>query len=333
MAFERCFPLDRIRRFYLTNAVWSSMIKSDLILNGGAVVELQQLKYFKTVAEIGKISDAAQALFISPPALSTSVARLERELGVQLFGRTNNRITLNQQGEIFLRYVNQVFYNLECAKVELRNSAMPQHRHICIASVSSTQLVDVITAFSQEHPGFTLQCTSLNRAELNSSGFNAQHSFLLASDGDVPTDFADKLERVYLCDDYPVVMVSPDHPVAQKGVADLRELIHETIFMPFQDYPLYDQLVNIFYSNGIPLPTGNAYSHLVTQQMVAKGLGIAFATMLTGRTPSLSLSYVPIKNDYQPWSMYLYWRKGHVFSEDEQEFRDFVIRYYRSEWA
>ena len=39
-------------------------------------MELLQLKYFKTVAELGKISDAAQVLFISAPALSTSISRL-----------------------------------------------------------------------------------------------------------------------------------------------------------------------------------------------------------------------------------------------------------------
>lgn len=294
-------------------------------------MELQQLKYFKTVAQMGKISDAAQALFVSAPALSTSIARLERELCMPLFDRTNNRIILNQQGQIFLRYVDRIFYDLDCAKSELRSSVMLQHRHVCIASVASTQLVDVITAFSEEHPGFTLQCTSLNRSKLRDDGFTAQHSFLLASDEDIPQDYAQKLERVYLCDDHPVVMVHPDHPAAKAGVADLNKLSNETIFMPFQNYSLYDRLVKIFDDNGIPFPTGNAYSHLVTQQMVAKGLGIAFATKLTGRTPSLSLRYVPIKSAYQPWSMYLYWRKDHQFTEDEKIFRDFIIHYYQSQ--
>ena len=294
-------------------------------------MELLQLKYFKTVAEMGKISDAAQALFISAPALSTSISRLERELGTPLFDRTNNRIMLNRQGQIFLRYVNQVFFNLDCAKGELRQSMMLQHRHVCVASVASTQLVDLITAFSQEHPGFTLQCTSLNRSELINNGLTAQHSFLLASDGDIPPDYANKLESVYLCDDHPVVMAHPDHPIVEKGYADLSELTAETIFLPFQEYPLFQQLVKIFDDNNIPLPTGNAYSHLVTQQMVAKGLGIAFATKLTGRTPSLSLRYVPIINKYHPWAMHLYWRKGHDFTEDERTFRDFVVHYYQTE--
>ena len=42
-------------------------------------MELLQLKYFKTVAEIEKISAAAEALYISAPALSTSISRLEKE--------------------------------------------------------------------------------------------------------------------------------------------------------------------------------------------------------------------------------------------------------------
>ena len=71
-------------------------------------MELQQLRYFKAVADIGKISDAAESLFISAPALSTSISRLEKELGMQLFDRTSNRISLNPQGRIFLKPVLQL---------------------------------------------------------------------------------------------------------------------------------------------------------------------------------------------------------------------------------
>lgn len=76
-------------------------------------MELLQLKYFKTVAELGKISEAAKALYISTPALSTSISRLEKELGVQLFDRFAKRIELNSQGELFLRYANN---NTACTR-------------------------------------------------------------------------------------------------------------------------------------------------------------------------------------------------------------------------
>lgn len=294
-------------------------------------MELQQLKYFKTVAEMEKISDAARALFISPPALSTSISRLEKELGVQLFDRSNNRILLNQQGQILLRHVNQVFSTLDSAKTELRQSMMLQGKHASVACVASTQWVDLITSFSQEHPGFSLLCTNISRSELAANGLSAQHGFLLASEDDVPTTYADKLESVVLFEDHPVVMVHPDHPIAARKSVDLSELLNETIFLPMQGYPLYEHLVKLFETCGIPFPAGNAYSHLATQQMAAKGLGIAFATLHTGRTPSLPLRYVPISNAYQPWVSRLYWRKEHVFTKDELLFKNFVNEYYQTE--
>lgn len=293
-------------------------------------MELQQLKYFKTVAETEKISDAAKALFISAPALSTSISRLEKELGVQLFDRTNNRIVLNRQGQIFLRYVNQVFSDLDSAKTELRQSVMLQGKHASVACVASTQWVDMITSFSQEHPGFSLLCTSINRSELTRNGLSAQHSFLLAAEDDIPAAYADKLDSVPLFADHPVVMVHPEHPFAKRESVDLSELLDETIFLPMQDFPLYDHLVRLFEDCGIPFPAGNAYSHLATQQMAAKGLGVAFASLHTGRTPSLSLRYVPISNPYQPWVSRLYWRKGYAFTKDELVFKDFVKDYYQT---
>ena len=290
-------------------------------------MELFQLKYFKTVAETGKISDAAQKLFISAPALSTAISRLEKELGVQLFDRTSNRIILNQQGQILLRHVNQVFSSLRCAKTELRQSVMLQGPHVSIACVSSTQWVDMFTAFAEEHPGFTLQCSSINRHEL-ANGLSAQHSFLLASEDDIPLFYADKLDSVFLFEDHPMVMVHSGHPIAQKDSVDLSELLTETIFLPLQDFPLYDHLIRLFDDCSIPFPAGNAYSHLTTQQMVAKGVGISFATLHAACTLSPSLRLVPIRNHYQPWVSRLYWRKNHAFTEDELVFKAFIEQYY-----
>ena len=292
-------------------------------------MELLQLKYFKTVAEIGKISEAAQALFISAPALSTSISRLEKVLGTTLFDRTNNRIILNRQGQILLRYVNQVFSSLECAKTELQQSAMLRGHHVSIGSVASTQWVDMVTAFSQEYPNFTLQCTGVTRQELVSSGFSSQHSFLLASEDDVPSGFADKTESLFLFEDHPVLMVHRDHPLAREKAVDLSRLRDETIFLPMQDYPLHDHLVQMFEACGLPFPAGNAYSHLATQQMAANGLGVAFATSHTALANPQVLRYVPIANDYRPWVNRIYWRKNQSFTRDEQIFKDFIHRYYQ----
>lgn len=84
-------------------------------------MKLSQLLYFKTVAETGKISLAAKKLFVTAPALSIAIANLEKELGVNLFDRGNNRIVLNEQGKAYLRHVNQILGDLNNAKEEIRN--------------------------------------------------------------------------------------------------------------------------------------------------------------------------------------------------------------------
>lgn len=291
-------------------------------------MELQQLKYFKTVAEIGKISEAAKALFISAPALSTSISRLEREMGMDLFDRSNNKIILNRQGQIFLRYINQVFSTLDCAKVEMQQSLYQQGRHVFIASVSSTPWVDLVTNFTQEYPNFTLSCTSVRRADLQDHGMPSKFNFLLAASGDIPDYYEASLEHIDLYRDEPLVVVHKDHPLAKKESVSLLEIINEPIFLPMQEFDLYKNLVVLFDRCGIPFPGGNAYSHLATQQLVSKGLGIGFTSKAIVRTPTLPLKYLPIKEECPPWVLRLYWRKDQVFSEDEEIFKAFVERAY-----
>ena len=64
-------------------------------------MNFRQLEYVVEVNRCGSINRAAQALFISQPALSSSIKKLELELGVRLFERRGRHIELNTYGEIF----------------------------------------------------------------------------------------------------------------------------------------------------------------------------------------------------------------------------------------
>jgi DNA-binding transcriptional LysR family regulator len=67
----------------------------------------------------------------------------------------------------------------------------------------------------------------------------------------------------------------------------------------------------------------------MSQQMVANNLGIAFTSMHTVRTSALALQYIPISNACIPWSCSMFWRKNHIFTQDETIFKDFVESFYR----
>lgn len=68
-------------------------------------MELNQLHYFVAVAHSENITKAAKELFITQPALSRVILRLEQELGTPLFDRHGGRVTLNAHGRAFLYYV------------------------------------------------------------------------------------------------------------------------------------------------------------------------------------------------------------------------------------
>ena len=290
-------------------------------------MELQQLKYFKTVAEMGKISEAAQAMFVSAPALSASISRLEKELGMPLFERTNNSIKLNHQGQIFLRYVNQVFANLDCAKVELRQSMMQQGQHVSVATMSSNQWYDLITAFSLEYPHFTLSFTSLRVSQFAGSGLQPQYTFLLGDDwGEVSPFSAGELDSIPLFQDTLTLMVPPEHPFAARDSIEMSELLGENLFLPVQDYPLYERLMRAFVSAGIPAHTANSYTSLVSRHMVKEGRGVSFSTLHTGGTYQDGLCHIPIS--IPKWTVRLYWRRNREFTEDEQQFYTFVKDFY-----
>ena len=68
-------------------------------------MELNQLHYFVAVARCENITKAAKELFITQPALSRVILRLEQELGTPLFDRHGGRVTINEHGKVFLRHV------------------------------------------------------------------------------------------------------------------------------------------------------------------------------------------------------------------------------------
>lgn len=290
-------------------------------------MELQQLKYFKAVAEIGKISAAAESLYISAPALSTSIARLEKELGVQLFDRSNNRIELNRQGHILLRYAKQVFSTLDCARVELRQSILQQGQHVSVATMSSNMWIDLITAFSQEYPQFTLSCASLRRYQLANNGLPHHHSFLLATDEDLSPQLREELDSILLFEDQLAVMAHKDHPLAGRESVTIEQLCEENFFMPMEGTSLFERICTIFRERSLELPTGHSYSYLVYRHMVEEGMGLSFSTMRASMMESPGLRYIPV--DAGCWPMRLYWRKNRPLTTDEQIFKEFIEQFYK----
>lgn len=114
-----------------------------------------QLLYFVRVAEAGQISSAARALYVAQPALSQSIARLERQLGLELLERHPRGVTLTPAGEIFLVKAKAVVQASAEAAVAAQAMARCRRRSLQIGFLSVPPALAaprVMDAFSSAYP-------------------------------------------------------------------------------------------------------------------------------------------------------------------------------------
>lgn len=290
-------------------------------------MEILQLRYFKAVADKGKIVTAAESLFISPPALSSTISRLEKELDVKLFDRTSNSITLNKQGEIFLRYVNQILTNLEYAKLELHTSSRDKEPHIRIAVTNSNLWIELFCAFSLEHPEITLSNTSMKLSQVSGGTIPPKYSFILAEEGDFPGENLNSL--VLFDDDQPVLMVHPSHPLAKLESVDLQTVTDEVFLLPVADMSMHKMIASLL----ADVPTSNIYeySYMMRRRMVRENRGVSFSTMYASKAEDPQLCYVPINAPYCRQKQKIFWDKFRPLSKEEITFRNFAVDYFNLE--
>ena len=97
-------------------------------------MELTQLSHFRAVARLKSITQASREEYISQPALTKSIQKLEDELGHQLFYRMKNGVELTDSGQILSRYADTIFAQIEEMKREL-NSVDEKDMPIVIGTV------------------------------------------------------------------------------------------------------------------------------------------------------------------------------------------------------
>ena len=129
------------------------------------MIELSQLKQFIAVAECGTLSSAADKLYLSQPALSRSMQKLERDLNVPLFLRQKSKLLLNENGKLF--------YDLSCKLLENFDSSIERLRSfdrkkktIAVGSCAPVPLWEMIPALTTLFPEKTITADVKNSEDL-----------------------------------------------------------------------------------------------------------------------------------------------------------------------
>ena len=100
-------------------------------------MELRELQWFVVLAETEHVTIAAAQLHVSQPTLSRALARLERTLGVRLFDRRQNRLSLNKYGEIFRAHALRAMDEITQAEERITTLVDPERGVVTLGFVQS----------------------------------------------------------------------------------------------------------------------------------------------------------------------------------------------------
>ena len=119
------------------------------------MIEIHLFEQLAAFADCGTLSAAAEQLHISQPALSRSMQRLEEELGVSLFERQKSRLTLNETGELAVRYARNLLLQ-EQSMIQQLQDFDRKRRTICVGSCAPVLIPDFVTLLSRLYKGMTI---------------------------------------------------------------------------------------------------------------------------------------------------------------------------------
>lgn len=186
-------------------------------------MNLQQLYYFRKLAEVQHYTEAAKALYITQPSLSDSIASLEHELSVSLFQKKGRGVQLTKYGQEFYEYVNQALGILEhgIAAVREKSDSVTGTIDIgCIPTLLGDFLPNALDLYHEKCPQVSFNIfheKSIPVAEGVSSG---TYDIGLCS----MVENKDDLVFVPITYQELVVIVRNDHPLAVHDSIELTAL-------------------------------------------------------------------------------------------------------------
>ncbi|EYB66738.1 hypothetical protein DEIPH_ctg078orf0002 [Deinococcus phoenicis] len=241
--------------------------------------ELRHLRAFVVLAEELNFTRAATRLYMTQPALSHQIRRLEGELGVTLLQRTSRRVTLTPEGERLLDLARTVLGTLDEGIQRLRRESAPQVLRVGFADyVGQTGIPDRLQRVAQALPGLRLQHlegTTLEQLQGLTTGA-LDVGFFVA-----PQVRCDGVQQRRLWMEEFWLALPEGHPLAQLDQVPFQALEGQPLLLNSRESnpDLYDHWQHLFNQTGVQpqqLTSSGArmYSFAGMMRLVAEGEGL-----------------------------------------------------------
>lgn len=194
-------------------------------------MELRQLEYFIAVASEMNFSRAAHRVHVVQSALSTSVGKLERELGVDLFDRSKQQIRMTPAGELFREHARRVIHSARLAKDSMDEYRGELTGTVDLGALISYGALDLPKVLGEYHRSYPFVRIRLRQSQTGSTAYLsaiADGSLDLAMVS-APDRFPAGIRMQLLFGEPMVFVCRPDHHLAQRRHVAITELADEDL--------------------------------------------------------------------------------------------------------
>ena len=287
---------------------------------------LKPLRAFCQTARLGSVSRAAEALYVSQPAITLQLQALEREMGIRLFERSGRRLVPTREGEALYDLARPLVEGIDGLDAAFREQLRGQDAgDLDVAAGSSTILYllpAIVEAFRERQPGVRMRLHNVTGA----SGLDLLRSdavdLAVGSMLDVPTDLS--YAPMYSFD--PMLIMAKDHPLAAREKLRLEDLSPYGLILPPKRLTTWRLVDLVFQQRRVPYTVAlEVGGWEVIKQYVAMGLGISIVTgICLNEADRERLEIRNLREYFPPRSYGVVVRKGKFLSPQARAFADLV---------
>ena len=289
-------------------------------------VKLELYRVFKTVAEKGNISAAAQELYISQSAVSQSIKQLEHQLDARLFSRSTRGVVLTNEGEMLLDYVSKALGLIESGEKKLSQVQDLQTGTLTIGAsdtVTKTYLLRKLEAFHKEYPGIILKIIN-GTSKMCLDNLHAGMVDIAFASGNPGKETYDTR---HLMDTHTVFVASPDYECDFNKVYTIEEIAAFPLILLEKKASSRLFVDEFFKDHGIEImPEFELGTHNLLTSIARIGLGVACVTEEFARSGLDRGIIRTLKTDFEipPREMVMCTLKGVSPTPAATRFMDFI---------
>ena len=245
---------------------------------------LQQLRILKAVATEKNFTKAAEVLYLSQPSLSKQIKRLEKNLDILLINRENNKISLTENGKVFLQYSERILALCEesCrALIDLKNGDRGNLTVGASQTIGTYLMPRVLALFAQNYPQIDLK-VQVNSTRLIANNVLNREIDIAVVGGEIPNELKKNLTIKDFVEDELSLIISKSHPFAKKKKINKENLYYLNFITLNSNSTIRKFIDKILIQNGIEtkqlkiIMQFNSIEGIKTA--VSLGLGAAFVS-------------------------------------------------------